>query len=143
MIVLSLLCLNANMQACETTGSQAQTTVEVNSFNISGTALQFSPLDIVVDGSNNKYFFYEYSGSGDENIRATKIAADGSYTWTKKYTGMVPKRNSKSVVISNDGTKIRMLCRASDDPVRLSEISTSNYTTMLFTDYINISKSRH
>ena len=130
--MLSLICLNANMQTCETTGSQANTTVEVNVFQESGGTTQFIPLDIVVDGSDNKYLFYELDGNSDNNIRATKIATNGSYVWTKMYTGMMSKEEIKSVVISNDGNKIRMLSRTSGKIVQLSEISTSNNIKLLY-----------
>ena len=121
------------MQTCETTGSQANTTVEVNVFQESGGTTQFIPLDIVVDGSDNKYLFYELDGNSDNNIRATKIATNGSYVWTKMYTGMMAKLDIKSVVISNDGSKIRMLSQRSfRGAVQLSEISTSNYIKLLY-----------
>ena len=120
------------MQTCDTTESQAQTTVEVNSFQTSDGTTPFIPLDIVVDGSNNRYFFYVLRDINDYNIRATKIATDGSYAWTKKYTGMLAKEYTKSVVISNDGSKIRMLSRTSGGAVQLSEISTSNYIKLLY-----------
>ena len=125
-----MICFNANMQTCETTGSQANTTVEVNKFKESGGTISFTPLDIVVDGSNNKYLFYIPFTSF--NIRATKIATDGSYAWTKMYTGMTAKDYTKSVVISNDGSKIRMLSQKLDGTVQLSEISTSNYIKLLY-----------
>ena len=120
------------MQTCNTTGSQAQTTVEVNSYQESGGTTPFRPLDIVVDGSNNKYLFYDLNGTSDDNVRATKIATDGSYAWTKMYTGLLVKADTKSVVISNDGTKIRMLSQSSDGNVQLSEISTSKYIKLLY-----------
>ena len=119
------------MQTCDTTGSQAQTTIEVNSFQESGGSTGFLPLDIVIDGSNNRYLFYHLDGTSDDNIRATKIATDGSYAWTKKYTGMMSKLYTKSVVISNDESKIRMLSQASGGAVQLSEISTGNYIKVL------------
>ena len=120
------------MQTCETTGSQANTTVEVNSFQTSDGTTDFILLDVVVDGSNNKYLFYHLNGSSDDNIRATKIATNGSYTWTKKYTGMKAKTFTKSVVISNDGSKIRMLSQKSDGTLQLSEISTGNYIKLFY-----------
>ena len=120
------------MQTCDTTGSQAQTTVQVNSFQTSDGSTPFIPLDIVIDGSNNKYLFYELNDISDHNIRATKIATDGSYAWTKKYTGMMAKAFTKSVVISNDGSKIRMLSQTSAGAVQLSEISTGNYIKLLY-----------
>ena len=120
------------MQTCETTGSQAQTTVEVNSFVESDGSASFVPLDIVIDGSNNRYLFYDLNGTSDNNIRATKIATNGSYVWTKMYTGMLAKESIKSVVISNDGSKIRMLSQKSNGTVQLPEISTSNYIKLLY-----------
>ena len=118
------------MQTCETTGSQANTTVEVNVFQESGGTTQFIPLDIVVDGSDNKYLFY--ISFTNFNISATKIATDGSYAWTKMYTGITAKIFTKSVVISNDGSKIRMLSEKLDGTPQLSEISTSNYIKLLY-----------
>ena len=81
--------------------------------------------DIVVDSSNNRYFFYEVNGTSDNNVRATKIDTDGNYTWSKLYTGITSKKFSKSVVLSNDGSKIRMLTQTSTGYPQLSEISTS------------------
>ena len=120
------------MQTCDTTGSQAQTTVQVNSFQTSDGSTPFIPLDIVIDGSYNKYLFYELNDISDHNIRATKIATDGSYAWTKMYTGMMAKTATKSVVISNDGSKIRMLSQKSDGTLQLSEISTGNYIKLFY-----------
>ena len=116
-----------NAQTCETSGSQDSTVIEVNLFQESGSSTVFNPLDIVLDSSENRYLFYELNGTSDENVRATKIASNGSYVWTKKYTGMTAKPFMKKVAISNDGSKIRMLSRSSSFDLQLSEISTSKY----------------
>ena len=116
-----------NAQTCETSGSQDSTVIEVNLFQESGSSTVFNPLDIVLDSSENRYLFYELSGTSDENVRATKIASNGSYVWTKKYTGMMAREFMKKVAISNDGSKIRMLSRSSSFDLQLSEISTSKY----------------
>ena len=127
MVLISLLCYNMNAQTCETSGSQDSTVIEVNLFQESGSSTVFNPLDIVLDSSENRYLFYELNGTSDENVRATKIASNGSYVWTKKYTGMTAKPFMKKVAISNDGSKIRMLSRSSSFDLQLSEISTSKY----------------
>lgn len=83
-------------------------------------------LDIVVDSSDNKYFFYEVNGNSDNNVRATKIDTDGNYTWSKLYTNITSKRFTKSVVLSSDESKIRMLTQTSGGSPQLTQISTSN-----------------
>ena len=127
MTILSLVSFTANMQTCEASGSQANSTVEINFFQNSNGSTPFVPLDIVVDSNNSRYLFYELNGTGDD-IRATKIYENGTYSWTMKYTGMFAKQYSKSVAINNDGTKIRMLSQASGGIVQLSEITTGNFT---------------
>ena len=116
-----------NAQTCETSGSQDSTVIEVNLFQESGSSTVFNPLDIVLDSSENRYLFYELNGTSDENVRATKIASNGSYVWTKKYTGMIAREFMKKVAISNDGSKIRMFSHSSSSAVQLSEIDTSKY----------------
>ena len=127
LIILSLLCFNANMQACETTGSQANTTVQVNSYINSSSSASFEVRDIVVDGSDNRYIFYVPANVlGTQTIYGTKIATDDSYVWSLQYTNMNSKENIKSVLLSNDETKIRVLGQQFGNP-QVSEIATSNH----------------
>ena len=116
------------MQACETTGSQANTTIQVNSYINSSSSASFEVRDIVVDGSDNRYILYVPANTaGIQNLYATKIATDGSHVWSKQYTNMNSKEHIiKSILLSNDETKIRVLGQQFGNP-QVSEIATSNH----------------
>ena len=100
-------------------------TVGVSFYNNGSAGFAFVPRDILVDSSFNQYLLYSFDNSG-QNIRITKINADGTYAWSKEYAGLIALRNFQVAEISGDGSKIRLLGLNSSPMGQIAEISTSD-----------------
>ena len=109
MIILLLLWCSVSMQTCS--NSTTNYTIEANFYKNETGTTRYIPSDILVDSSFNQYLIYYLDGSN--NTLITKIATDGSHTWTKEYAGMNIKKVAKIAVLSSDGTVLRMLSQTS------------------------------
>ena len=122
-------------QTCET--STTQIPVEIRAFdNDTGVEKHFFQ-DVLVDSSNNRYLFTLLGGNGD--VFLTRILSNGTYDYTKEYTGLLGRSKGLTMVFSNDQSVIRMLSRT-DTTVKaqVSEIQASKTFLNQFV-YTNLS----
>ena len=126
-MLVSLLWCSVSLQVCS--NSTTNYTIEVNFYKNETGTTRYIPSDIVVDSSSNQYLFYYLNGSNSTLI--TKIATDGSHTWTKEYTDLNIKKLAKIAVLSADETVLRMLSQTSSRIWQLTEIYTSNLSLSL------------
>ena len=109
-------------QTCET--STTQIPVEIRAFNNDTGVEKHFFQDVLVDSSNNRYLFTLLGGNGD--VFLTRILSNGTYDYTKEYTGLLGRSKGLTMVFSNDQSVIRMLSRT-DTTVKaqVSEIQAS------------------
>ena len=92
------------MQTCQ--NSTTNSKIEVN-FYQNETGTTYAPIDILVDSTSNLYL--AYSRANEMNILITKIATNGTYTWTKEYEEFHHLKRTKRMMLSRDETILRML----------------------------------
>ena len=123
-IVISLLWCTMSVRAC--TNSTSQSTIKMTFYadDTAGTD-PYAVSDIVLDSSSNQYLLYA-STISTQNIRISKINSNGTFGWSVLYTNMVMLNHKKSMLISSDGSALRVIAQDANNPCRFAEISTTD-----------------
>ena len=109
------------MQECAT--SPIQTTIQFK-FYVDDNSNAFTPIDIVIDSSQNQYLALE---STDEELHICKINAAGDFVWSIKYPLIALSSAPDSIQLTNDESTLRFIGSAGTDVLQITQIATCKY----------------